>query len=108
MSKLYVSLGVALIVLSGSDGIAAPPAAAEAGSAKVWLGRAAEYEEFLKTAEVVRTERVPVGVTRPDRCYLAPGGLAESMAFKTVKTGRQSGFWESYRSEMAAYELDKL
>jgi len=108
MSTLCLSLGAALIALSGSDGISAPPATGEAGSAKVWLGHAAEYEEFLKTAEVVRMERVPVGVTKPARCYYAPGGLVESMAFKTIRPGRQTGFWESYRSEMAAYELDKL
>jgi hypothetical protein len=49
-----------------------------------------------------------VGVTKPVRCYFAPGGLVESMAFKSIKPGRQTGFWESYKSEMAAYELDKL
>ena len=108
MSRLCLSLGAAVIVLSGGDGTAAPQASGEAASAKVWLGRAAEYEEFLKKAEVVRMEQLPVGVTRPARCYYAPAGLAESMAFKTIKPGRQTGFWESYRSEMAAYELDKL
>jgi hypothetical protein len=106
MSSLWLSLGVAIIVLSG--GFAAPQASAEVASAKVWLGRAAEYESFLKNAEVARVEEIPVGVTKPVRCYFAPGGLLESMAFKSVKTGYQTGFWESYRSEMAAYELDKL
>jgi len=56
----------------------------------------------------VRTEAIPVGVTKPVRCYLAPGGLFESLAFKSIKPGVQTGFWESYKSEMAAYELDKL
>jgi len=108
MSRLCLSLGVVIIVLSGSDGLAASQASAEVASAKVWLGRAAEYENFLKSAEVVRVEEIPVGVTKPVRCYFAPGGLLESMALKTVKPGRQTGYWESYRSEMAAYELDKL
>ncbi len=108
MSRLCLSLGATIIVLSGSDGVAAPQAREDTASAKVWLGRAAEYEGFLKNAEVVRTERIPVGVTKPVRCYFAPGGLLESIAFKSIRPGRQTGFWESYRSEMAAYELDKL
>ena len=108
MSRLCLSLGATIVVLSGSGGVAAPQAREDAASAKVWLGRAAEYEGFLKNSEVVRTENIPVGVTKPVRCYFAPGGLLESIAFKSIKPGRQTGFWESYRSEMAAYELDKL
>jgi hypothetical protein len=88
--------------------VAATQAREDGASAKVWLGRAAEYEDFLRNAAVVRTEDVPVGVTKPVRCYFAPGGLGESIAFKSIKPGRQTGFWESYKSEMAAYELDKL
>lgn len=30
------------------------------------------------------------------------------MAFKWISPGRKTGFWESYKSEMAAYELDKV
>jgi len=108
MSRLGLSLGAAIIVLSGSEGVVAPQAREDAASAKVWLGRAAEYEDFLKGAEVVRLEEIPVGVTKPVRGYFAPGGLLESMAFKSIKPGLQTGYWESYRSEMAAYELDKL
>jgi hypothetical protein len=88
--------------------MAAAQAPADAASSKVWLGRAAEFEEYLKTAEVTRMEDIPVGVTKPIRCYFAPGGPVESMAFKKVATGRQTGIWESYKSEMAAYEIDKI
>jgi len=108
MWRLCLSFVATIIVLSGSHGMAAPQAGAEEASAKVWVGRAAEYETFLKNAEVVRMENIPVGVTKPVRCYFAPGGLLESMAFKTIKPGLRTGYWESYRSEMAAYELDKL
>ena len=99
-------LGAAALVLAASAVLA--QAVEEAASAKAWVGRATEYEDSLRKAEVVRTEAIPVGVTKPVRCYLAPGGLVESFAFKSVKPGRQTGFWESYKSEMAAYELDKL
>jgi hypothetical protein len=108
MSRLVLSLGAAFVALSGSGDAPASQAAEQAASAKVWVGRAAEYEDFLRNAEVVRTEAIPVGVTKPVRCYLAPGGLVESFAFKSIRPGRATGFWESYRSEMAAYELDKL
>jgi hypothetical protein len=107
MWKPVLSLAAAIVVVSGS-GLAAPQAREEGASAKVWLGRAAEYENFLKTAEIVKMEAIPVGVTKPTRCYFAPGGLVESMALKAVRPGRQTGYWESYKSEMAAYELDKL
>jgi hypothetical protein len=98
----------AILVLAVGVVVAAPQTTEEAVSAKVWPGRAAEYEEFLKTAEIVRMEDIPVGVTQPTRCYFAPGGLVESMTLKSIKPGRHKGYWESYRSEIAAYELDKL
>jgi hypothetical protein len=84
---------------------AAPPAAT---SARIWEGRNAEFEEFLRTAPFARFEEVPVGVTRPKRAYFAPGGLVASVAWKVLPPGRPHGFWESYKSEIAAYELDKL
>jgi hypothetical protein len=108
MSRLIVSFTAAVVALASAGDVVALQAQVPAASAKVWVGRAAEYEDFLKNAEIVRMEDIPVGVTKPVRCYFAPGGLVESMAFKSVKTGRQTGFWESYKSEMAAYELDKL
>lgn len=110
MSRMdrYLTLAVALAFHLVGVVAAAPQDGDEEVSAKVWLGRASEYEEFLETAEVVQVKESPVGVTKPIRCYFAPGGLLESMMFKSIKPGRHGGFWESYRSEIAAYELDKL
>lgn len=79
-----------------------------AACAHVWVGRETDFEEFLKTAKVKELKEVPVGVTRPSRAYLEPGGLAESMAWKPIAPGVKNGFYESYRSEIAAYELDKM
>jgi hypothetical protein len=53
-------------------------------------------------------EQLKIGVTHPKRARFAPGGPVESMAFKDVPPGRPAGYWESYKSEIAAYELDKL
>jgi hypothetical protein len=86
----------------------APPAAKTTESAKIWLGRAAEVEEFLKTAQILTIEDIPVGVTKPRKAKLAPGGPVDAMTWKTIQPGIHNGFWESYKSEIAAYELDKL
>ena len=75
---------------------------------KIWIGREAEFEEFLKQAKVIKVDDVPVGVTKPKRAYVAPGGPAGSFVFKELMPGRKSGFFESYKSEIAAYELDKV
>ena len=75
---------------------------------KNWIGRESEFEEFLKQAKVERVTDVPVGVTKPKRAFVAPGGLAGSFVFKALMPSRSTGFWESYKSEIAAYELDKI
>jgi hypothetical protein len=75
---------------------------------KVWLGREAEFEDFLRTAEVAKIDSVPVGVTKPKRAFVKGEGLAKSFVFKALMPSRSSGYWESYKSEIAAYELDKL
>ena len=82
--------------------------ATPAGSAKVWEGREAEFEAYLQTAEIDRIDQVPIGVTRPKRAFFRPGGLVASAAWKVLPPGRPAGYWESYKSEIAAYELDKL
>jgi hypothetical protein len=88
-----------------SPGFAQAPAS---GSAKTWLDQAPQIEEYLKSAEIVSMQELGVGVTRPKRAKLSPGGLVESLVWKPIKPGRYSGYWESYKSEIAAYELDKL
>jgi hypothetical protein len=85
----------------------APPSVPK-GSVKVWVGRYAEFEEFIKTADIDRFENVPIGVTKPKRAYFRPGGMVESVAWKVLPPGRPQGYWESYKSEIAGYELDKL
>ena len=81
---------------------------APATSAKIWIGRAPEIEAYLKSAEVVDMEELKTGVTRPRRAKLAPGGPVDAIAWKPIRPGRYNGYFESYRSEIAAYELDKL
>jgi hypothetical protein len=87
----------------------APPRPSQTVSAaKNWVGHQPEFEQYLKTAKIVRFEPVPVGVTKPLRGYFAAGGLAGSFIFKPLQPGMIGGYFESYKSEIAAYELDKL
>jgi hypothetical protein len=53
-------------------------------------------------------EEVSVGVTKPRRAYLKPGGPIDSIVWKPIRPGRYHGYFESYQSEIAAYEIDKL
>ena len=77
-------------------------------SARTWTGRAAQIEQFIREAEVVDIQDIGIGVTNPKRAELAPGGLVAHIAFKPIRPGNYNGYWESYESEIAAYELDRL
>jgi hypothetical protein len=91
--------------------VAAAPAAAQTpapSSSKIWVGRHAEFEEFLRTAEIERTTTVSVGVLGIKRAYFKPGGLAASAALRSIRPGKYGGFWESYRSEIAANKHARL
>jgi len=72
------------------------------------VGREAEIEECLKTAEILALEDIPIGVTSPKSANLEPGGPVDKLAWKQLPPGIYRGFYESYKAEIAAYELDKL
>jgi hypothetical protein len=102
MKRAYAGLAAVALLVS----LTAAASAQE--TAKTWPGRAAELEGYLRTAKVVKMEDTSVGVTRPRRAYLEPGGPVDSITWKPIRPGVYGGFFESYRSEIAAYELDKL
>jgi hypothetical protein len=99
-------LCLALTSTTSRTQTAAPPA--EETSAKTWLDDREQIESYITTAQVVSMEELKVGVTRPRRAMFAPGGPVASIAWKVLPPGRTSGYWESYKSEIAAYELDKV
>jgi hypothetical protein len=76
--------------------------------ANVWQNKTSELEEYVRTAKVEKVADIPIGVTRPQRAYLAAGGPVSSFAWKPIRPGVKDGYFESYKSEIAAYELDKL
>ncbi len=71
------------------------------------IAKRQEIEEFLKTAEIVRSEDIPEGVTKPIRLYLKKGDVEMSGAWKNPK-GMQKGHLEGWQYEISAYEMDKL
>ncbi len=89
-----------------TDQNSATTAAAE--SAKSWIGREEEFEEYLASAEVVDLQPIGIGVTNPWRAELAPGGPIARFAWKPIRPGSYDGHYESYKSEIAAYQLDRL
>jgi hypothetical protein len=64
-------------------------------------------EEFLMTAEIIRSEPIDEGVTKPFQLYLRKSGLESKACWKNP-SGMQRGFLEGWRYEIAAYRLDKL
>jgi hypothetical protein len=112
MSRLLmVALATVTLVVSlhAQQPASAPAQAAVAvEGSKRWIGHEAEYEEYIRTAKVVKIEDTQAGITHPKHCFFAPGSLVSGIVFKPLPPGKIHGFFESYRSEIAAYELDKL
>jgi hypothetical protein len=107
MRQRFIWLGVALLAQSGPAFLAQEPAAGQAQSSKIWLGRNAEFEEYLRTAPIERTEGTAVGTQRIRHAIFKPGGLAAGAAVRNI-LGRRDSFFESYKSEIAAYKLDRM
>jgi len=96
------SAGLLILLLIGS----VESTAAE--GAKSWIGRETELEEYLESAKVVDLQPIGMGVTEPWRAELAPGGPIARFAWKPIRPGSYNGHYESYKSEIAAYQLDRL
>jgi hypothetical protein len=77
-----------------------------------------ELETFLRTAEIVDRETLQIGVTRSQRVTLKDGEHSTRAIWKTIEEYEsfkrfddgsfEMGFVDSYKNEIAAYELDKL
>jgi len=114
MSRLLTGTALAALALAAAPRAQQPApgpaqvAIAAAEGSKRWIGHEAEYEDFIRTAKVVQIQDTQVGVTHPKHCLFAPGSLVSGIVFKPLQPGKVHGFFESYRAEIAAYELDKL
>jgi hypothetical protein len=92
----------------GTARIAGTAGAAALPCAKIWLGREVEFEGMLRDARVTRMEDIGVGVLESQCAYVEEGLPFSRMCWKTIKKRKKAGFWEDYKSEIAAYELDKF
>jgi hypothetical protein len=97
-------IAIAFVVASGSGARTQAPAT----SVRTWLGQESRIESHLKSAKVSRMQDIGTGVTHPRRAFLEPAEPVASFAWKVLPPGRRSGYWESYKSEIAAYELDRF
>ncbi|HEY7444516.1 MAG TPA: hypothetical protein VH701_18950 [Vicinamibacterales bacterium] len=97
---LVVTLWVLCAAHSTSTGNVPPPessppaAQSKASSSKVWVGRYAAYEKFLRTAVIERA----TSVGSSQHVFFKPGGLVAGGSLKA----------EAYKLEIAGYQLDRV
>ncbi|MCX6562475.1 MAG: hypothetical protein NTU60_02590 [Candidatus Aminicenantes bacterium] len=66
-----------------------------------------QWEDFLLTAEIVKSEPIGEGVTKPQKLYLKKGDVERKAAWKNP-SGKPDGVYDNWKFEIAAYRLDKL
>ncbi len=102
------------ILLSGLTVAGAIPAQ-ELTSFDGWTDE--QKEEFLRTAKIVETDDISVGITQPLRATLRQGDLVhyahiqridERAAIKDLPTGREIMYRDYWAFNIAAYRLDRL
>jgi hypothetical protein len=103
--RLWVLLAVSLV----TPGLLAQDApTGQAQKKPIWIGQDAAFEECLRTAEIERTTGTGVGVLAPRHAVFRPGCVATGAAVKKIAPGKRDGFFESYKSEIASYKLDRI
>lgn len=120
MKRVWIIVALSIVVFANGGPVVArqqaatpsapapAPATAATPCPKTWVGQEASVEEYLRTAPIVKMTELPIGVTKPKRAYFAPGGPVASAAWKPLSPGMKQGYMESYKAEVAAYEMDKL
>jgi hypothetical protein len=98
------------------DAAAAAPTAAPQSGLPL---RGSEAEAFLRTAKIVKRKAIGKGITGSDQLTLSDGAVTHRAVWKTIDESRRGittypgigaivDAEDSYRFEIAAYELDKL
>lgn len=87
-------------------------------TADVFQGPAAE--EFLAKGRMTRMTEIDIGVTQPQKVTLSHNGLTHMAVFKSIDVDKGPGatrmgdgsvelsFQDSWRTEIAAYQLDRM
>jgi len=107
MRRAPAFLGVLAAVLCAAtlSGQVAVPAAEPGKCSLTWPGFEDQIEQQLTDGKVLKMEDVPIGVTKPQRATLETGSR---FAWKPLPPGFNKGYMESYKSEIAAYKLDRF
>ncbi|HSA97397.1 MAG TPA: hypothetical protein VLJ16_15205 [Acidobacteriota bacterium] len=100
--KRITFIGVSLAVV-----LAAAPRPAAAQFRPEEIAQREAKEQFLLTADIVRSEPIGEGVTKPFKVYLKKGDVEGKAAWKNPH-GVMGGYLEGWQYEIAAYRLDKL
>jgi hypothetical protein len=95
------------VAISLAVALAAAPRPASAQFRPEEIAQREAQEEFLRTAEIVRSEPIGEGVTKPWKLYLKKGDVEGKAAWKNPH-GMMGGYLEGWQYEIAAYRLDKL
>ncbi|NTV79829.1 MAG: hypothetical protein HGA24_00170 [Candidatus Aminicenantes bacterium] len=98
-------VAILAVALTLARAVAPGPAAAQFRPEEIAHREA--QEEFLRTAEIVRSEPIGEGVTKPWKLYLKKGDVEGKAAWKNPH-GEMGGYLEGWQYEIAAYRLDKL
>src|ERR1700737_4911008 len=76
-----------------------------------------QIKQFLLTAKVVKSEHTKKGITEPWRLTLTDGTVTHDASFQTIDehkatkqlaSGTELGFVDSYKYNIAAYQLAEL
>jgi len=122
-AKHLVGVVAALASVVAPAAVAGPTAAGEARADRSWRGPDGrplpfasddELLDFLRTADVVESEDIPVGITKPLKLVLEKDGVRARAAFRYEEIDRKNvsiegrhyrRFRDSCRFECAAYRL---
>jgi hypothetical protein len=107
-TRLLASVALTTVCFTAVLAAQLPAPTGTTDPVRTWLGQEQRIEEHLKNAAITSIEDIGTGVTRPRRAFLSPNDPVASLAWKVLPPGRRNGYWESYKSEIAAYELDRL
>lgn len=111
MKSWCVTFGLACLLLAAAGGMRV-----KAQSKQIIQG--SDVEQFLTRAKITKTKDLPEGVTLPKKATMELNGTTHFGVFKSIDEGPVSRkelengvelqFQDSWRTEVAAYELDKL
>ena len=72
------------------------------------IAQRGQWEEFMLGAEIIRSELLGQGVTKPWKLYLKRSDVEAMGAWKNIDKKISTGGRDNWKYEIAAYRIDKL